>query len=776
MSDNSLESLLAWLKDTSRMLDWGLIFGLDRQKSNLLIRQEYNNRFNTGSTIKPISGDVELVEGKYVERVQNFVLSVPLLLFDNTKLNDSKARLIMKVMGGDQITLARTGDGWNTSKVQWIDPLEGPELTLMLLLAEVPGEISKEGRVRLDLKHSDEFILNFSETAHGRRLGGEFFKDYFNSLPDEQRIYPLGEIKRGNNVLLDPESFVLRTQAISPAAWDRSSNDYGEGCILVLVRTLARYGGNFPGEDYRYLLPEKGGERYSASVLFDRRRAAGDTLLSEVQRLFNGEGFDYTFDDNGDLVNAALKSGGLEVPAKGGVVALPLIPLIIWKISKMNFPAVSNKAFVVSVLSDRLVVDWTSEGVTRIDLTAVGHEGHSLDQPVITELHAEYELEERGGVVVLVQTLLEHNTELGESIRVTPVGEPENEFWDAVMLALVLAAILAEGIIESLKKNIEAAFKEVLQTDASINEYLQETIRLNFGNAIQGTEFYAPSDVLHVAHINRTQTAFEIAPMDALVRQGTTLQFATVSAAQGVQWKVENVEGETGSAGTISPTGLYTAPDIDKRYKHVRVTATDNSGQFSVALVNVLRNELNVNPRIQICDVGKSVEMKAGSLGTGARQWKIKNPVAGQSGTVRPSDNPDGDHTYDHGPVVPQKTFLLEEIEVTVANGPAQSVHVLALQKAPALTLNIASFDAVAGRVQLEAIFNGNVLAVEWQLVLGPGQLDANGLYTGPAEATDSYVLIFAIYDGGPLGLFEGYLILPLPLKEFPAVLARLTR
>lgn len=58
----------------------------------------------------------------------------------------------------------------------------------------------------------------------------------------------------------------------------------------------------------------------------------------------------------------------------------------------------------------------------------------------------------------------------------------------------------------------------------------------------------------------------------------------------------------------------------------------------------------------------------------------------------------------------------------------------------------------------------------------GPGTIDTEGVYRATPGATERFVLIFGIVDGGPWGKFEGYLILPLPLVEFPKVLEVLSQ
>ena len=151
--------------------------------------------------------------------------------------------------------------------------------------------------------------------------------------------------------------------------------------------------------------------------------------------------------------------------------------------------------------------------------------------------------------------------------------------------------------------------------------------------------------------------------------------------------------------------------------------------------------------------------------------------MAGESGEVKPSDKPEGDHTYHHGPVVDNKTYVLDEIEVKSASGSTRTVHVLALQKLPGTTVSIDSIDPITGVVQLKAFVNGSPKVAEWSLPLdGPGSIDATGLYRAAPTATERFVLIFALVDAGEWGQFEGHLILPMPLVEFPEVLEVLTQ
>lgn len=781
MSNNSLASLLAWMKDNTRMLGWGLVVALERKKTNLILLQEYIKRFNESSYLPPIRGDVEIVAGRRMEVIHDYVMDVPVLSFENADLNDSKAMLTMAVAGGSQLTMEKESVGWKVYKLDDIDPLQGPKLHLDLLLNEVPGNVDVDGRVKLDLSKSDNFRLTFAESQHEQRMGGDFFKDLFNRLSDEERIYTLGKIERGTNELMRPESFELRTQASSAAAArDPKSYEYGDGGILALVKMAGRRGGAFPGENFKYLIPSDSGKDYSATVLFDHKPVAIGVMLGVVAdffRLSQADGFDYIFSEDGSIVSVKPRSGELVVPAideKVVVFVSDMMYEIALKVNEFAFSVVSPNEFVVEASENGVLIRWKSSVRSRCNLSNLSPGYYFPDVSAIldavVELLVRYEFVdgEDGALLRQVDYSLDGIADLVEM-------EYDGEL-NRFITNYIIAYIKREYLEKVVGDRIFEAFGAVFNTDVLIEPFIDEVINLNFGQAIQRNEIHAPHDIGFFGRINPAQTSFVINPMQPLMKQGGSQQFATVPVVAGVDWKVENLVEGPGSPGTISDSGLYQAPPasaIKGRFTRVRVTATTpDTGYHSSALVKVLLNELTVNPLIQVCDVGATVELAAGSLGGDSLQWSIKNPVSGESGEVRPSVKEGGDHTYHHGPVVANKTYVLDEIEVkNTRTNETRSVHVLALQKAPMIAVKC-SADIAQGKVQLEAVVNGLTPPAEWSLPLGgPGSISQTGLYQVPQAATERYVVIFAQVDGGLIGKLEGHLILPLPLVEFPQVL-----
>jgi hypothetical protein len=110
MTDNSLESLLAWMQarpDKKPMLGWDAIVALERGRTNRLLIQEYINRFSNETYLPAISGGVMDVDNQWMEYIHDFILDAPRLSFEHADLDHSKALLSMVVVGGSQVSLKK---------------------------------------------------------------------------------------------------------------------------------------------------------------------------------------------------------------------------------------------------------------------------------------------------------------------------------------------------------------------------------------------------------------------------------------------------------------------------------------------------------------------------------------------------------------------------------------------------------------------------------------------------------------------------------------------
>jgi uncharacterized protein (DUF1800 family) len=100
-------------------------------------------------------------------------------------------------------------------------------------------------------------------------------------------------------------------------------------------------------------------------------------------------------------------------------------------------------------------------------------------------------------------------------------------------------------------------------------------------------------------------TGVMVTPASATVRGGETQQFSASlqgSTAGGFAWSVNGVAGGNGTIGTISSSGLYTAPGSAPSPNTVNIQATsitdpNASGTSAVSLLNAVPILTDINPR-----------------------------------------------------------------------------------------------------------------------------------------------------------------------------------
>lgn len=784
-ADNSLQGLVNWMANPANnvMLGWDAIAAMDRSKVNSLLLQEYIHRFSANTYLPPVSGQVPTVINEWMESIHEFLLDAPRLAFVNDDLGNSHATLTCFVLGGTQLTLKKNVDTWGLVKLTRIDPLQGPKLTLDLSLDEVAGLVDDDGRVKLDLRHSDNFILTFAESAYERKLGGDFFKDLFNQLPDEKRIWTLGVIEAGSNASMRAESFKLRTQTRPLTEQELQAGNAGDGAILTFIcMEEGSPGGDIPIE-YRYLIPEYYSKRYSATVLFAKERinkavsivqTVADALSSVIENL----AFEYVTDANGRVIKATAKSGSVNIPLSSedlkpvtldGKIVTPRVVRY-----GASYPARGSSPLTISLDGDRnALLTWKSaaSGAVTVEFMGSDYPVYVAATTVSFDVTCDYVFSELSDDLVLNPTL---NTDVlvGEMTfnatdGTTPVGDVRDVLF--IITAIVVGRNQADMVWE-----IQTRLEEVLPTPLPVSAFIQESIQLNFNQAIVSDILRAPGDIAAFGYVAPATTAFVISPQEHVMAVDSSIKFVTYPANMAVDWNAEKLHGGSEDAGGITTDGKYYAPEalaMNEPFIRVRITATDKATNYhSSALVTVVASSVSLNPLIQVCDAGSSVELATGVLGADQVCVSIRNPVEGESGKILPSALPDGDYTYVAIPAGEQinKTYVLDEVVLSTQSFSA-SAWVLVQLKASFLTVQ-ATVEEQQGTqiksVRLQAFANGAPKDALWSRPLGgPGEM--NGSVYIAAEQTDKhFVLIVASIEHPFLGTLQGHIILPLPLTD----------
>ena len=190
---------LEWLAKKPRTSQWSAYVAYDRDKCNQLLRQEYNEKFDNGSFMPPISQPYLSGETTW-KWTLNCVTDAPRLSFENNANDDTSAyvNMSMAIIGGTVIELSDAAGPKEVSTINSFDPLDYPKLFAeKVLLKDVKGQVN-EGAIVLDLGdvESQKFPweLDDSRIQHQRRIGGAFLKRMFREAKPENRTFKLGEL------------------------------------------------------------------------------------------------------------------------------------------------------------------------------------------------------------------------------------------------------------------------------------------------------------------------------------------------------------------------------------------------------------------------------------------------------------------------------------------------------------------------------------------------------------------------------------------------------
>ncbi|MGN8276958.1 hypothetical protein [Pseudomonas sp. SMN5] len=764
MAGNSLESLLAWMNGSSQMRGWDLIVALEGRELNVGLQQDYITRLSQDMDLGAITGSMEIPETNITHYLTGFRLAAPVQSFERASFQHPKTSLSLAVVEGTHMMVETVQGRKKITSVSAFDPVNGSQLALDLALrADAHG-------VRWDLADSEEVLLKSFNTPTEQREAGQLFKDWFQGLEVDRRVYALATFPEEGNPFMFASSVDVRTQVRDEQALTPGTED---GAVLLFGRMADGRAGSFPGDDsgFKYLIPDDDAQQfYSATALFSlpliHRAAYGHALV----QLLEDADFQRSEDQDGGLARMVARRGALQVGA-GTYNTLD------YEFESEPFTlSAADGALPLTVEfgQDEVVQRWQGEFSLAFRYRPSGGTAWRTQTATFTiNLHHEFRLSaDESGASAMEGQLFVPYTDTQEVSHVSGLpgsiepGELEQ---------------IKDFVANTVKRAILERFSTTLTTTSS--QTFLTGMELIGRSVAQPTHVALPFDLAMFGRINAAGSSFSIVEQQPRVAAGRPFQLSTTPEHAGLRWSVENFSGSVSDPGEIdAQTGLYQAPPahaIAGTYNRVLIVALDPlTSERSMTVLTVLANPITANPQIQMCYHGQRVELSAGHLEGGVLEWDIKNPVEGESGTVVVSDKPGGDHAYIAGPQVSTKAYVLDEIEVSQGT-QSQSAYVLVLQSEPgAIVQLVDNPDLPGGQVQLQVLVNNQRRDGEWSLPLGgPGSIDAStGLYSDSPGAKERFVLIAVSVDGGDFGIFEGHIILPLPLSDYPTVLQALSQ
>ena len=268
MSTNSLQTLLAKMKQVDVMFGWGAISVFGRQQLNRLLAQQFVEGLHAFRIITPLSGQFYLddarTESVELERV---MLGQPQISFGSSSQGNSTATLTLNLIAGKYTTLSQP-PGAPEVLISSFDLSEslGYTLQMEIDLAPLVGEVDCRGRVTIDLAAGRDPRCNLaSQTLAQEKIGREL-QEHLQNQPGNTRTYELSLLDFNGYNPLSPVAFYIRTQ---PAPGD----DPDDGAVVVFIRLKGKDENGslpLPGSEFPYLIPDdrEGSEAlYSASLV-----------------------------------------------------------------------------------------------------------------------------------------------------------------------------------------------------------------------------------------------------------------------------------------------------------------------------------------------------------------------------------------------------------------------------------------------------------------------------------------------------------------------------
>lgn len=760
MAGYSAESLLAWMKNTTRLRGWDALVALDGDTVNRLMEEAHTLGISQGQAQPVPDANFEIPDTNISHFFSGFVLGAPALTFEHSSLESPPLALALGVMGGTHAVMEKVQNQNYILRMAAHGPSDALRLKLDLELG------SSDMELVVDPAQGESFMLEFSGTLTEQRKAGEAFKLALQASGSVAPTIQLGVFSDDSNPLfkvrrIDVRAQVESSEVESPEAQSDQTNSASRKGALLLFTTLDHgVTGGFPDEsaDFRYLIPNDADAQYSATTVISAHALHRAAFGHAVMEMVKTSQFEFIVPAEQPLTQMIAQAGTFEVAASGyqtedlefeaDSFSVPAVsaqqPLTIdfdYLQARQTWHFPCTLAFRYRALDS---TEWQAETATfdvnlkhEFHLGSAGADGQDLEG----QIYAPYL----------------HDDEVSPA-----VGQLANVPAEVAQQASgFVAYTLKRALLEGLSQTLQAKGYERFLTHLNLGSRQNLQLQLRA----------LPHDLAVFGQVGPGASSFVIAEQQSLVMAGASVQMTTEPARADLVWSVANApDSGDSSPGTVSAQGVYKAPDsqaMAQDYQRVLITASDPlSGQSSTALITVQATRISVNPLIEVCNYGAQVKLSAGSVTASALEWTIEDGPG--SGSLKP--DPDSEHgmIYVTGPKVANQTYVLDRI--TVSDGQSTGfIWMLVRQQTALLTVGIVDDDLPQGQVRLQAVVNGNVLpGVEWSLPDAmPGKVDANGIYTSSPDTHERLVVIFArFYDDIFETWLEGHIILPLPLAS----------
>ncbi|MBI6955950.1 hypothetical protein [Pseudomonas sp. CCOS 191] len=749
--------LLSWMEKEAtdndrRLYGWDMIIGLPLELLNAALQHDSLQRIAGDLGVEGLGGSIPINESTQEYELQGYRLSNLALQVAATNYGTPRVKVAALMEGGAQIYTRGQHEVLMLSEHL---PFSGIDAGL-----ELPFSYSA-GKLGASLRDGSAHKLAVGDGAVGQENAAELFKQMLLDLEAPRAQLQIAQVQvNDDNPLRRVKEMHLRTQV--DGSTQVADGETPTSSVLLFVNF--EHGGpvDYPiqGDTFPYLLGADGEGGQGCTALVSRhllhRVAFGQSLMACLQ----GGRYDYGDSSEQPLPRITVDEGVLPLP--NGLYNSTLLSI---SYDEFTLDASSGTLLNVEFKPDGANQEWQPRCRLDFRYRIVGSETWTPHS-------------------VLIQPQLNYSLHLSEA---DTSGDLLKGLWREVAtrraqiegLPDELSEALQDEMASALEQIVRAAYLKAVNARPSIRvtEQLLPFLRLFDTQDLRWQVGATPNNQVVVGTFDKAEGQFRIEQQEAQLVEGQPFEFTVRPPRPGLKWRVEALPGSPSTEGMDEETGVYLPPATGGNWR-VRVVAEDPAtGLNSSTLVSVSSVGVMMDPLFKYLIRGhggerEQVRFAAASMEEGAVKYEWR--VEGDEG-VKGSFEAQTDSSvaiYTPGPRQEGRTYVIDRVVMTnTATQATRRGVVLSEHAAPQLTIWRAPEETEKG-LKLEAWYGEGeepLEGIDWTVV-GPGEVK-DDYYSVDPSAPDAFVLIIGTLNVKE-ELFEGHLVLPLPLDRFPRLSA----
>ncbi|MDH0305367.1 MULTISPECIES: hypothetical protein [unclassified Pseudomonas] len=740
MSSRVPQAIVKWLEEDPDVHGWDMIVALPMGLVNQVANQSFLRHWvqDGGTRLK---GEVQIGNTRISHQLDGYQLATPTLTVEKTDYGKSNLQLELTMAEG---THAIVRGDTEVMSLTAHTPINGFAPRVQVPLHLVGADL------RLDLEEGSGHELTLGDSMENQ-YGASLLEDLFAQLPGHARVLDLAQVlANARNPFRDTRGVRIRAQV---------DDATGSQALLLFVTFDKGSDGFEPvsGAGFPFLLAEDAQQTHACTVILSRhllhRTALGQAVLGAVE----DGAFSYAANDGKPVSRMVAQGGRLSIPGGAYVDSAGGLE---FEYPAFAIPTTAGaQALQLEFHGEHVEQRWQPELALRLRYRPIG-EGAWSEHTVTVRPHLDYRFELTASEDPALPPQGRLTVLSAETAAVS--GLPDSLAGQLEDITRAAYYIVRRGYLNTVSRRLTAR----------LAEQILPLLRLPDGPALRPHAWALHNSLAMLGEFELVRPALRIEPQTLQIAAQGQHRFTVASGRDTLRWRVEALSDPAGGPGSIDADGLYTAPSaasLGGRALKVKVLAEDVlTGQASSALVEVVARTVVMSPVLKLIYRQQEGEafLTASALSDAPLQWKIASDFGG---TLESTG--DRSCTYTSGEPRQDRTYVVDKIQAT---GPASAEVgdgvILVVHKPPTLTIHQEGEPSPEGTLKLKATQpgNGTGLAAQWSLE-GPGRIDADGLYQADPQAQAAFVIVFASYER--LGIiYEGHLVLPLPLSSFPAL------